>query len=194
MINRSRAANAAYLLGIGSQFVRDGRAYGPHGKMTLAFHTHGTKYDARTAEILSLMTALANYSVRDYGVKPYLGPAALITEGIRLMRFPTKGRKRSGVLYASPFLPSNRPDQSGAFFGCRVRAEPAAATFTPFVQQPYLPQIMDVLERSHRYVQETSQNPAALKVDPYEFTNEGRKHPAFHPHVMRSWEEAAAKS
>ncbi|MBM3282696.1 hypothetical protein FJY90_00445 [Candidatus Gottesmanbacteria bacterium] len=192
MINRSRALKEAYELGVGHLFIKSGRTFGPHGKMALAFHTHTAKhYNIRAAEELSRATAMANYVIRAKGEKPFFGPAALVAQGIRQMRYPNEGRK-SGVLYASPFLPADQPNEFGAFFGCRVRFLPGASAFTPSVEQPYLQQIMDILIRCHRFVRVTSLIPGALQVDPYDFVGPD-EHIAFHPHGMKEWEEKATK-
>lgn len=183
MTNRSRAKHFADVMGI-SCFKDTGRVFGPHGKMAVVVPTHDPRYfNFAQAEDLSLRTGHGNYDVRKKGVKPYLTPAVLIAEGIKQM-FSNAGGDSHKILYASPFLPSNKSGQKGAFFGTRVKYNNNVGVWTPRVDQPSLPQIIDILQRAHEYTERTSDNPGALKIDPF---GENEHHPAFHPSILEAW-------
>jgi len=185
MINRSRAKAMADEQGITS-FQESGRTFGPHGNLVLAFPTHNPEqYDAKQAERLSFLTGHRNYYARERGSKPHVGPAVLIAHGIKEMN-------SGGIIYASPFLPSNKVGHNGSFFGTRVQYDPFPGSWKPKVEQPFLSQIMAVLDFTHEWVEQTSYFPQAMQNDPFSFTRNPEDHPAFHPYVMERWFELFA--
>ncbi len=57
-----------------TNYAKEGRAFGPHGK-GLIIANSVTNYDEDLSEILTQKTIEANLEIRDLGFKPYIGPA-----------------------------------------------------------------------------------------------------------------------
>lgn len=89
------------------QYLKEGRAYGPHGK-GLIIADSIINYDEDISNMLTEKTINANLEIRDTGFKPYIAPA--ISSGSISLLSTIKGEWH----YSSTFL-------GGTFFGSRNR-------------------------------------------------------------------------
>lgn len=104
----ARAAHYGALSGLCPDFIRTGRAYGPHGEGLVIANDTGADYDhARSVELTRLVRE-ANLRVRALGYKPYIAPA-LSSAAISLVRL------LSGQWHESALPIGN------VYFGCRSR-------------------------------------------------------------------------
>lgn len=94
-----------------SQYLRDGRAFGPHGA-DLVIADSISEYDDELSSELTELTVKANMKVRKDGFKPYIAPA--MSSGAISLAATLKGEWN----YSSVYLGKGH---SGAFLGCRNR-------------------------------------------------------------------------
>lgn len=94
-----------------SSYIKEGRAFGPHGG-DLVIANSIRNYDEQLSMDLTRLTVNANYCVRELGYKPYIAPA-LSSAAISLIL-----TMRGEWHYGSVFIGS---DESGAFFGIKNR-------------------------------------------------------------------------
>ena len=94
-----------------SQYLRDGRAFGPHGA-DLVIADSISAYDDELSAELTELTVRANMKVREDGFKPYIAPA--MSSGAISLAATLRGEWN----YSSVYLGKGH---SGAFLGCRNR-------------------------------------------------------------------------
>lgn len=92
-------------------YLREGRAYGPHGK-DLVIADSVREYDEALSEELTDLTVGANMKIRELGFKPFLAPA--FSSAV----LPVLATLRGEWHYSSVYM-GNR--NSGAFLGIRNR-------------------------------------------------------------------------
>lgn len=120
----ARAALYSGLIGKYEMFLREGRAFGPHGKGLLIANSI-ENYDQGESLYLSDKAATSNREVRAAGFKPYIAPA-LSSGSLSLL-----ATIRGAWHYSATFL-------GGVYFGCRNR-EFAAGTE---IETYHLPQAL----------------------------------------------------
>ena len=94
-----------------SAYLKEGRAFGPHGA-DLVIANSVAHYDDRLSRELTKLTVEANLRVRELGFKPYLAPA--MSSGALSLLLTVRGRWN----YSSLFFGK---DGEGAFLGVRNR-------------------------------------------------------------------------
>lgn len=94
-----------------SSYIKEGRAFGPHGG-DLVIANSIENYDDGVSRELTELTVGANMEMRSDGFKPYIAPA--MSSGAISLTETLKG----GWNYSSVYLGSGR---EGAFLGCRNR-------------------------------------------------------------------------
>ncbi len=100
-----------------SSYLKDGRAYGPHGE-DLVIANSITDYDDHISVMLTELTVKANMEVRSLGYKPYIAPA--ISSGAISLLLTLEGKWN----YSSIYLGDGN---SGAFLGIKNRLTPDGA-------------------------------------------------------------------
>ncbi len=93
-----------------SQYLTQGRAYGPHGE-DLVIADSLTNYNDAASRALTEKTAHANLDVRELGFKPFLAPA--FSSAALSILLTVRGRWHYGSVYVG--------DGRGAFFGVKNR-------------------------------------------------------------------------
>ncbi|MCR5824962.1 MAG: lactate dehydrogenase [Oscillospiraceae bacterium] len=108
-----------------ASFLRDGRAYGPHGT-GLWIANSLSDYDEALSAALTEQTVTANLKMRELGFKPYVAPA--LSSGALSLLLTLRGAWH----YGSVFL-------DGVYLGCKNRYTPAG------LETELLPSIPDAL-------------------------------------------------
>lgn len=94
-----------------SMYIKEGRAFGPHGE-DLVIANSIENYDSGLSDELTRLTVNSNMEIRADGFKPYIAPA--ISSGAVSIAETLRG----GWNYSSVYLGY---ESEGAFFGCRNR-------------------------------------------------------------------------
>lgn len=110
-VMNSRAAYFAKELGLGKQYLREGRVFGPHGEGLIVANSI-KDYDDDISKELTAKTIRANLYVRETGYKPYIAPA--LSSGALSIISTLKGEWH----YSSVFI-------DGAYIGLRNRMSSA---------------------------------------------------------------------
>lgn len=93
-----------------SDYLKNGRAYGPHGEGLIIANSI-ENYDEELSEYLTKTTKGANLEVRALGFKPYIAPA--LSSGAMSIIATIKGEWH----YSSSFI-------GGVYMGCKNRLQP----------------------------------------------------------------------
>lgn len=124
-----------------SDFLKEGRVYGPHGQGLVVANSLND-YDHEKSEQLTELVLNANLHVRDLGFKPYIAPA--ISSGAISIILTMRGQWHYGSLFLGK-------GDKGAFFGCKNR----------FTDKGALPEDIDIplqlfkrLEKAYVYLTE----------------------------------------
>lgn len=98
-----------------ARFLREGRAFGPHGQ-DLVIADSLKHYDHEISMELTRLTVESNLKTRELGFKPFIAPA-FSSGAISILEM-----LRGNWHYSSVYLGAGRmPEEEGAFFGCRNR-------------------------------------------------------------------------
>ena len=108
-----------------SSFLRDGRAYGPHGKGLWVANSVTDYSEALSAELTELALT-ANLKMRALGFKPYAAPA--LSSGALSLLLTLRGEWHCGSVFLD-----------GVYLGCKNRMTPAG------LETELLPSIPDAL-------------------------------------------------
>jgi len=108
-----------------SQFLTEGRSFGPHG--TGLFIANSLEhYDEALSQELTHLTVTANLVMREIGFKPYVAPA--LSSGTLSLLLTLRGEWHCGSVFLD-----------GVYMGCKNRFTPAG------LETELLPQIPDQL-------------------------------------------------
>ncbi|MCX7883609.1 MAG: lactate dehydrogenase [Caloramator sp.] len=110
-VMNSRAAYFAKEIGLGKQYLKEGRVFGPHGEGLIVANSI-KNYDDDISKKLTEKTIRANLYVRETGYKPYIAPA--LSSGALSIISTLKGEWH----YSSIFI-------DGAYIGLRNRLSSA---------------------------------------------------------------------
>ncbi|MBQ6370546.1 MAG: lactate dehydrogenase [Firmicutes bacterium] len=124
-----------------SQYLKEGRVFGPHGE-DLVVADSVTNYDDALSRKLTDLTVTANLEIREMGFKPYIAPA--IASGALSILENLRGHWH----YSSAYLGSG-PD--GAFLGMRNRRTPEGLEAE---DQPLDDKLYARIERAYRNLEE----------------------------------------
>lgn len=102
-----------------ARYLREGRAFGPHGE-DLVLADSLRDYDDAVSKALTEKVIHANIAVRDLGYKPYLAPA--LSSAALSILLTLRGQWH----YSSLYLGST---QGGAFFGLKNKLEKGQAVY-----------------------------------------------------------------
>ncbi|MBQ8851852.1 MAG: lactate dehydrogenase, partial [Oscillibacter sp.] len=108
-----------------SQFLEDGRSFGPHGTGLFVANSL-SNYDEELSQELTHLTVTANLMMREIGFKPYVAPA--LSSGALSLLLTLRGEWHCGSVFLD-----------GIYMGCKNRYTPAG------VETELLPQIPDQL-------------------------------------------------
>lgn len=120
-----------------SSFLKDGRAYGPHGQ-DLVIANSIEAYDDSLSKELTQLAIDANLRTRDLGFKPYVAPA--ISSAAISLILTLQGEWH----YSSNFL-------GGVFMGCKNRSTPWGLEMESL---PLPKQLFDRVEKAFRGLEE----------------------------------------
>ncbi len=104
-----------------SQYLTEGRAYGPHGQ-DLVIANSLTDYDDELSRSLTELVVTANMKVRDLGYKPYIAPA--LSSAALSVLLTLRGEWH----YGSVFFGDNKA-RTGAYLGVLNRMTPAGPVY-----------------------------------------------------------------
>lgn len=108
-----------------SNFLKDGRAYGPHGEGLWVANSLSS-YDEELSRELTELTVTANLKMRELGFKPYAAPA--LSSGALSLLLTLRGEWHCGSVFLE-----------GIYMGCKNR-------YTPFgIETELLPSIPEEL-------------------------------------------------
>ena len=108
-----------------SQFLEDGRSFGPHGTGLFVANSL-SNYDEELSQELTHLTVTANLMMREIGFKPYVAPA--LSSGALSLLLTLRGEWHCGSVFLD-----------GIYMGCKNRYTPAG------VETELLPQIPEQL-------------------------------------------------
>ncbi len=108
-----------------SQFLTEGRSFGPHGT-GLFIANSLDNYDEALSQELTHLTVTANLVMREIGFKPYVAPA--LSSGTLSLLLTLRGEWHCGSVF-----------MDGVYMGCKNRYTPAG------IETELLPQIPDQL-------------------------------------------------
>lgn len=111
-----------------ARYLKEGRAFGPHGA-DLVLADSLTDYDDALSKELTQLVIGANLAVRDLGYKPYLAPA-LSSAALSILQ-----TLRGKWQYSSLYLGDAR---GGAFFGLKNKLEKGQAVYEDACLPPAL--------------------------------------------------------
>ncbi|EJO5348012.1 lactate dehydrogenase [Clostridium botulinum] len=132
-------ARAAYYAAKDSKYknyMKEGRAFGPHGK-GLVIANSINNYDENLSNILTKKTREANLEIRSFGFKPYIAPA--LSSG----SFSLIATIKSEWHYSATFL-------GGAFMGVRNRFINNTVELETYKNMPS--NLLKKLEETHNYL------------------------------------------
>ena len=120
----ARAAYYSKDLDISESFLREGRAFGPHGQ-GLVIADSVENYEVAASDYLTSKASASNLEVRSAGFKPYIAPA--LSSGSLSLLATIKG----GWHYSSNFI-------GGVYMGSRNRELDAGIEFETYAMPPQL--------------------------------------------------------
>jgi hypothetical protein len=133
----ARAAHYSKDLGRYESFLREGRAFGPHGQgLIIADSISG--YSEEASEYLTAKAASSNLEVRSAGFKPYIAPA-LSSGSLSLL-----ATIRGGWHYSTNFI-------GGVYMGSRNRELPHGIQFETYDMPP---QLYKKIEETYNYLRD----------------------------------------
>jgi hypothetical protein len=133
----ARAAYYARDLNRSESFLREGRAFGPHGQ-GLIIADSISSYDETASSYLTSKAAASNLDVRSAGFKPYIAPA--LSSGSLSILATIKG----GWHYSANFI-------GGVYMGARNRELDSAIEFETYMMPP---QLYKKLEETYNYLRD----------------------------------------
>lgn len=133
----ARAAYYARDLNLSESFLREGRAFGPHGQ-GLIIADSISSYDETASSYLTSKAAASNLDVRSAGFKPYIAPA--LSSGSLSILATIKG----GWHYSANFI-------GGVYMGARNRELDSAIEFETYMMPP---QLYKKLEETYNYLRD----------------------------------------
>ena len=133
----ARAAYYARDLNLSESFLREGRAFGPHGQ-GLIIADSIESYDETASSYLTSKAAASNLDVRSAGFKPYIAPA--LSSGSLSILATIKG----GWHYSTNFI-------GGVYMGARNRELDFAIEFETNMMPP---QLYKKLEETYNYLRD----------------------------------------
>jgi hypothetical protein len=133
----ARAAYYSKDLGISESFLREGRAFGPHGQ-GLVIADSVENYEAAASDYLTSKAAASNLEVRSAGFKPFIAPA--LSSGSLSLIATIKG----GWHYSSNFI-------GGVYMGSRNRELDAGIEFET---QSMPPQLYKKITETYNYLRD----------------------------------------
>ena len=185
-INFGRARRQAVEMGLPPDDVR---IFGAHGKSVVAIPSLSGHFDIDAAEQLSLRTGMRNYKVREQSKKPWRAPAAWMVSALQNLLLHQ-------MTWASTFLPGNKPDDMGAFFGSQAVGDIGLHLWEVGTNDKPADELLDVLEREHQYISSTSLRPELLVPDPFKGSSDplNSQHLAFRKSVFKEWKTEAEEN